>query len=59
MAYLNGFQNHFTMIGGQQSARSIAHLAELFRLADQAGLISDPPLACHRMRQLLTVHGVS
>jgi hypothetical protein len=59
MAYLNGFQNHFTMIGGQQSARSIGHLAQMFRLADQAGLISDPPLACHRMRQWLTVHGVS
>jgi Protein of unknown function (DUF993) len=59
MAYLNGFQNHFTMIGGQQSARSIAHLAQLFRLADRAGLLSDPPLACHRMRQVLAVHGVS
>jgi Protein of unknown function (DUF993) len=59
MAYLNGFQKHFTMIGGQQSTRSIAHLAELFRLADRAGLLSDPPLACHRMRQVLAVHGVS
>jgi hypothetical protein len=58
MAYLNGFQNHFTMIGGQQSARSIGHLAELFRLADQGGLLSDPPLACRRMRQVLAVHGV-
>ena len=59
MAYLNGFQNHFTMIGGQQSARSIAHLTEFFQLADQAGLLLDPPLACQRMRQVLALHGVS
>jgi Protein of unknown function (DUF993) len=59
MAWLNGFQSHFTMIGGQQSARSITHLAELYRLADRAGLLADPPLACQRMRQLLSLHGVS
>jgi hypothetical protein len=45
------------MVGGQQSARSILHLAELFRLADAAGLLSDPELACKRMKQLLAVHG--
>ena len=59
MAYLNGYQNHFTMIGGQQSTRSITHLAELFRLADQAGLLADPEQACLRMRQVLAVHGVT
>ena len=37
MAWLNGHQSHFTMVGGQQSARSIVHLAELFRLADAGG----------------------
>jgi hypothetical protein len=58
MAWLNGFQDHFTMIGGQQSARSITHLAELYRLADRAGLLADPPLACQRMRQVLSVHGL-
>ena len=42
MAYLNGLQDHFVMVGGQQSARSIPHLAELFRLADRAGLLRDP-----------------
>jgi hypothetical protein len=30
MAYLNGHQDHFTMVGGQESARSTLHLAELF-----------------------------
>ncbi len=39
MAYLNGHQDHFTMIGGQESTRSTQHLAELFRLADKAGLL--------------------
>jgi hypothetical protein len=58
MAWLNGHQSHFTMIGGQQSARSLVHLAELFRLADRAGLLSDPGLAVARMRTLLALHGV-
>ena len=57
MAWLNGHQDHFVMVGGQQSARHILHFAELFRLADAAGLLSDPPLACQRMKQLLEVHG--
>jgi hypothetical protein len=59
MAWLNGHQDHFVMVGGQQSARNVLHLAELFRLADAAGLLSDPPLACARMKQLLAVHGCS
>jgi hypothetical protein len=58
MAWLNGHQAHFVMVGGQQSARNIAHFAELFRLADQAGLLADPPLACARMKQLMALHGV-
>jgi Protein of unknown function (DUF993) len=57
MAWLNGHQEHFVMVGGQQSARSLLHLSELFRLADAAGLLSDPELACRRMKQLLAVHG--
>jgi hypothetical protein len=59
MAWLNGHQEHFVMVGGQQSARHILHLAELFRLADAAGLLADPPLACARMKQLLGMHGCS
>ncbi len=58
MAWLNGHQDHFVMVGGQQSARSILHLAEIFRLADAAGLLTDPGLACARMKQLLAVHGI-
>ncbi len=59
MAWLNGLQDHFVMAGGQQSARSIAHLAELFRLADAAGLIEDPDAAAARMGHLLAVHGIA
>jgi hypothetical protein len=59
MAYLNGHQDHFTMVGGQQSARSLPHLAELFRRADAAGLLLDPDDAAARMRRVLAVHGVS
>ena len=58
MAYLNGHQDHFVMVGGQQSARSILHLAELFRLADKAGLLRDPEIAAARMNAVLAVHGV-
>jgi hypothetical protein len=59
MAWINGHQRHFTMVGGQESARSIAHFAELLRLADRAGLVVDPELASRRMGQLLAVHGVA
>jgi hypothetical protein len=58
MAWLNGHQEHFVMVGGQQSARHVLHLSELFRLADAAGLLADPELACRRMKQLLAVHGI-
>jgi hypothetical protein len=58
LAWLNGHQGHFVMVGGQQSARHITHLAEAFRLADRAGLLRDPELACRRMRSLLAVHGI-
>ncbi|WP_284619996.1 dihydrodipicolinate synthase family protein [Aquabacterium humicola] len=58
MAWLNGHQAHFTMVGGQQSARSLLHFAELFRLADAAALLDDPDLAWRRMRTLLALHGV-
>jgi hypothetical protein len=58
MAYLNGLQNHFTMIGGQESTRSTLHLADLFRLADVAGLLADPELAASRMRVVMATRGV-
>lgn len=53
LAYLNGHQTHFKMVGGLETARSITHLAELFVLADQAGLLRDPQLAVERMNAVL------
>ena len=58
MAYLNGHQDHFTMIGGQESARSTLHLADIFRLVDQAGLLTDPERAVWRMADVMAVRGV-
>jgi len=58
MAWLNGHQSHFTMVGGQQSTRSLVHFAELFRLADAANLLEHPELAARRMQTLLALHGV-
>jgi hypothetical protein len=58
LAYLNGLQDHFTMVGGQQSTRSLSHLAELFRLADDAQVLRDPELAAARMRKVAAVHGI-
>ncbi|MDQ2064837.1 dihydrodipicolinate synthase family protein [Xinfangfangia sp. CPCC 101601] len=58
LAWLNGNQKHFTMAGGQESARSTLHLAELFRLADAAGLLEKPELALARMKALMLTRGV-
>jgi hypothetical protein len=58
LAYLNGHQRHFRMVGGQESARSLIHLGEIFRLADQAGVLLDPGLATSRMRKVLEVAGL-
>ena len=59
MAYLNGHQDHFRMVNGLESSRSVVHLSRQFQLADQAGLFDDPDLAAHRMGCLLAVAGVS
>jgi len=58
MAYLTGQQDHFTMIGGQESARSSLHLAEIVRLANTAGLFPDPDLTATRARPVFAARGV-
>ncbi|MEI9430932.1 dihydrodipicolinate synthase family protein [Mesorhizobium sp. Cs1299R1N3] len=58
MAWLNGHQDHFAMVGGMQSARGIRHYADVFRLADQAGLLADPEMAIARMKSLCAVAGI-
>ncbi|MFP6732456.1 MAG: dihydrodipicolinate synthase family protein [Rhodospirillales bacterium] len=59
LAYLNGHQQHFLVVGGQEGTRSTLHLAELFRLADKAGLFRNPDIAADRMASVMTVHGVA
>ena len=58
LAYLNGHQRHFRMVGGLESARSIAHLGRILFLADRAGLLRDPELTADRFRKVLAVAGV-
>jgi hypothetical protein len=58
LAYLNGHQKHFRMVAGQESARGVVHLSKLFRLASDAGLLSDPDLAVTRMKLVLALAGV-
>ncbi|HEY8594917.1 MAG TPA: dihydrodipicolinate synthase family protein [Devosiaceae bacterium] len=57
LAWLNGHQDHFTMLGGMQSSRGILHYAQIFRQADAAGLLADPELATSRMTALLACYG--
>jgi len=57
LAYLNGFQDHFVMIGGAQAMRPLPYFTGLFRMADSAGLLRDPGLALARMRRFLALYG--
>jgi hypothetical protein len=59
MAYLNGHQDHFRMVGGLESGRSAVHLAQLLVLADEAGLLRDAELAVDRVRGVMALAGVS
>ena len=59
MAYLNGHQDHFTMVGGQESTRSTRHLADIVRLANAAGLFTDPESAAARARTVFAARGVA
>ena len=58
MSWLNGYQSHFIMPAGFQSSRDITHYAEVFRLANAAGLLLNPDLAGVRMKALLATHGI-
>jgi hypothetical protein len=57
LAWLNGFQDHFVMLNGAQSTRPLPYFVEVFRLADQCGLLRDPELAVERMKRLLALYG--
>ncbi|MFD8983519.1 DUF993 family protein [Streptomyces sp. NPDC059564] len=57
LAWLAGYQEHFILLDGLESARSLPHLATAYERADLLGLFPDPELAADRMRGLLAVHG--
>ncbi|MFM0394858.1 dihydrodipicolinate synthase family protein [Paraburkholderia phytofirmans] len=59
LAYLNGFQPHFFMLGGHHGMRPPVYLADVFRLADEANLLLDPEVAVHRMRNIMTTFGIA
>lgn len=56
LAWLNGHQDHFDMLGGFQTNRSAIHFSEVFQLADQANLFLDPDKAISRMKSYLNVN---
>jgi hypothetical protein len=58
LAWLNGFQDHFIMLGGAQAMRPLPYFTEAFKLADGCGLLRDPELAVSRMKRLLSLYGV-
>lgn len=57
--WINGYQEHFTMVGGLQNGRPPVHLAQLLRLAEAAGIVPDAELAAHRARAWLTTVGLA
>ena len=58
LAWLNGLQDHFVMLGRAQAMRSLPYYCDVFRLADQCGMRQDAGLAIQRMNQLLRLYGV-
>ena len=58
LSWINGTQGHFVMPAGMQSSRDITHYSNVFRLADQARLLTQPDLAEQRMKTLLSLHGI-
>ena len=58
LAYLNGKQDHFRMIGGFEAGRSLTHLADLVRAADAIGLFTDPEFTAARAAAYFAVHGL-
>ena len=59
LAWLNGHQDHFVMLGGAQAMRPLPYFTEVLKLADQNGLLADPDLATGRMKKLLGVYGIA
>lgn len=59
LSWLNGHQSAFSMVGGLHSARSLPHLSEIVRLANESGALERPELAAARWNGLLALNGVT
>ena len=57
LAYLNGHQDHFVMLGGAQSMRPLPYFVDVFRLADAADLLENPDEALTCMKSFLMMYG--
>ena len=53
LAWLNGLQPYFTMLGGLERHRPLQHLIRMFELAAEARALIDPGTAVDRMTGLL------
>ncbi len=58
LAWLNGHQSHFRMVGGAEAMRSLPYFVDCFKLADACGALAKPDLAAQRMTSLLRTYGV-
>lgn len=58
LSWLNGHQPGVGMVGGLHAARSLPHLSEIVRLANDCGALEQPELARERWHGLLSVSGV-
>ena len=57
LAWLNGHQQAFTMVGGMHSARSLPHLSRTIELAATTGNLEDLALAAERWHGMLRLAG--
>lgn len=57
LAWLNGHQQAFTMVGGMHAARSLPHLSRTIELAATTGNLEDPQLAAERWHSMLRLAG--
>jgi hypothetical protein len=59
LAWLNGLQPHFVMLGGLHRQRPAGHLIRLFELAAAARALREPELAVGRMGEMLARSALS
>ena len=58
LAWLNGHQPAFQMVGGLHSARSLPHLSRIVELANASLALENPELARERWHGMLRLNGI-